>query len=254
MRRQRWRRSLGLTLTVALVGAVAAIGFATSNAARSQAASTHRQDRLLLQRTLAGLVSQHVRFALRDVYTFSSTGSWSLTPDDAADKARLEGFVKQSAVYNHGAALVNLSGQRLTFFAEEPGLPPRSDKGYVPMVRDLLAGKSGLSSVMRIGGVDVVAAAVPVEVGGARVALLLGFSRIAESQFQSALNVSPSAPPGTATWWTRKDGPWPPGGRSWLESGSIRRHCRGATAGGALVSSPLSGTGGSWSRPTAPSA
>ena len=172
-------------VTVVLVIAIATVGLAASNAARSQAASTHRHDRLLLQRTLAGLAAQYVKSALQEEYGFASMGPWSLTPGDAADEARLEGFVKRSPVHNHGAVLLSLSGTPLTSFAREPGLPPPTDPGYIPMRRSLLTGHPGLSSVMHVGDVDLVAAAVPVEVDGTRVALLVTFSRISGTPLQT---------------------------------------------------------------------
>lgn len=181
----RWRHFSGVGATVALVVAIGTIGLMTSNAARSQAASTHREDRLLLQRTLSGLAAGYVRSSLRELHDFASAGPWSLAPDAEADKARLASFVGRSAVHNQGAALLSLTGQPLAFFAREPGLPPATDPGYAPMRRSLLAGQPGLSSVMRVGDTNVVAAAVPVEIGGTRVALLVGYSRIASTPLQA---------------------------------------------------------------------
>ncbi|MEO7837539.1 MAG: diguanylate cyclase, partial [Acidimicrobiales bacterium] len=126
-----------------------------------------------------------MKSSLQEAHGFASTGQWSLEPGDAADRERLEAFVSRSPVHNHGAALVSLSGERLTFFAKEPGIPPSTDQGYVPMRRGLLSGQPGLSSVMRVGDIDLVAAAVPVEIDGVRKALLVTFSRLADTPLQT---------------------------------------------------------------------
>ncbi|HUY63743.1 MAG TPA: sensor domain-containing diguanylate cyclase [Acidimicrobiales bacterium] len=174
-----------LCLSIALVFATGGLGIALSNHANAQAEAVLRADRETLQSTLASLGKQYVLFSLKEGLDYASTGTWALTPNDLADQARLQSFVTHAVLLNYGAALVTLSGQPLTSYAAGPGLPPSTDPGYRPMVSALLAGRPNTSSVMKVGGVDVVAMAVPVTVAGQNKALFIGYVRLDRSALET---------------------------------------------------------------------
>jgi len=174
-----------VVVSVALVLCTGALGIALSDHANAQAEGVLRADRTTLQTTLAGLGKQYVLFSLKEGLDYSSTGTWSLRPGDAADADRLRSFVDHAVLLNYGAALVNLAGQPLNAYAAGPGLPPPTDPGYAPMKRALLAGKPDVSSVMWVGRIPVVAMAVPITVGGRTEALFVGYVRLDRSALET---------------------------------------------------------------------
>ena len=170
------RRFAPLIISVVLVGALGAVGLQASAGANSKAEALHRRDRETLQETLAGLTHQYLLFAFKEEFDFASTGPWSLRPGDAADQARLGGFVSQSPLLNYGAALVALDRTPLNVFAtDSAGVPPASDAGYAPLVQALLGQQPGVSSVMRAGNIPVVGLGVPVTVNGTPRAVLVAY-------------------------------------------------------------------------------
>ena len=170
---------------VAVLVAAGGAGLALTVGADHKAQSIHQNDRLTLQETLGGLGSQFVLLALKDEDDTASTGPWSLSPGDAADAARLIGFTHRSALLTYGAALVDLSGHPITAVSPGGPLPPATDPGYRVLAAGLKAGKPGLSPVMHVGGLPVVALAVPVISGGALKALFLGYFRADTSPLET---------------------------------------------------------------------
>lgn len=166
-----------LVMSLGLVVALGAIGLVASAGANRTAQDIHQADRLTLQRTLGGLANQYFLFVAKDALDYAADQRWSLTVDDPADRARLRTFVEHSPVLSHGAALVSLTGAPLNSFARDPGLPAANDPGYQPLRALLLRRELGLSSVMRVEGVSVVALAVPVMDGDTPGALFVGFFR-----------------------------------------------------------------------------
>jgi hypothetical protein len=141
------RRFAPLLVSVAVIGALGAVGLRASAGANSKAEALHRRDRVTLQATLAGLGRQYSLFAFKEELDFASTGPWSLKPGDPADQARLRGFVASSAVLNYGAALVAIDKTPINLYVTDPaGVPPPSDAGYTPLVQGLLAQQPGLSA------------------------------------------------------------------------------------------------------------
>src|ERR1700751_3249793 len=134
------RRFAPLLVSVAVIGALGAVGLQASAGANSKAEALHRRDRETLQRTLAGLGKQYALFAFKEELDFASTGPWSLQPGDPADQARLKAYVSRSAVLNYGAALVAINKTPLNSYATDPaGLPSPGDAGYTPLVQGLLS-------------------------------------------------------------------------------------------------------------------
>ena len=72
------RRFAPLLVSVALVGALGAVGLRASAGANNKAETMHRRDRETLQTTLAGLGKQYTLFAFKEEMDFASTGPWSL--------------------------------------------------------------------------------------------------------------------------------------------------------------------------------
>src|SRR4029077_5091143 len=71
-------------------------------------------------------------------------------------------------------------------YAVDPaGLPPASDAGYTPLVQGLLSQQPGLSSVMHVGSMPVVALGVPVMIDGVPKAVLIGYFRADHGALQT---------------------------------------------------------------------
>jgi diguanylate cyclase (GGDEF)-like protein/PAS domain S-box-containing protein len=181
------RRFAPLLVSVALVGALGAVGLRASAGANNKAEGMHRRDRETLQTTLAGLGRQFALFAFKEESDLASSGAWSLRPGDPADLARLQGFVNHSVVLNYGAALISVPSKTpINAFAVDPaGLPPASDAGYTPLVQGLLSQQPGLSSVMHVGSMPVVALGVPVMIEGVPKAVLIGYFRADHGALQT---------------------------------------------------------------------
>lgn len=171
------RRMAPLVLTVGLVLAVGAVGLLASVSANRKAQEIHREDREFLQNQLGSLGDQFLQFAAKEVFDHGAAHEWELTPGSSADEATLRGFVEQSALFTHGAALGDLAGRPLTSFANDPGLPPADDPGYGPMVAGLLAQGPGLSSVMLVEDAPLVAMGVPIMDGRIPRAVLVAYFR-----------------------------------------------------------------------------
>jgi signal transduction histidine kinase len=179
------KRSIPLVVSISLVLAVAAVGLGFSESAQHHEQQIRRDDRVSLQATLAGLANQYVRFALKDALDFTSQGTLSLKPGDPADTARIKAYVRQSPLLNYGGALVDLSGTPFNAYVNGPGLPAPTDPGFAPLRQGLLAGNPGISSVMHVGRIPVVALAVPVTRGLVVHALYVGFFRADKNPLQT---------------------------------------------------------------------
>ena len=171
------RKASLLVLSVVLVvvlGVVAAWGHVTTAHRVDQA---QRADRLRLEVTLSGLTSQYLQFVFLDTQRAAGSSAWRLHPDDAADRAALERLVRTSHLTTYGATLTTTTGVPLTSYAPK-GLPAPSDPGFAPLRTALLAGRPGLSDVVRAGDAPLVAFAVPVVRGAVPVALLVAYADV----------------------------------------------------------------------------
>jgi signal transduction histidine kinase len=171
------KRFIPLVVSIAVVVAVAFVGLLQSGRANAKAQQIRRDDRVSEEATLAGLTNQFIQFALKDAYDFASVEPLSLKSGDPKDTAQIRAYVKRSALLSYGGALVGLSGQPINAFVDGPGLPAATDPGYVPLRTALLAGKPGISTVMKTNGVPVVAMAVPVQQAGVTRAIYIGYFR-----------------------------------------------------------------------------
>jgi diguanylate cyclase (GGDEF)-like protein len=181
----RLRRVAPLLVSVALILGGGALAVALTTQATDNAESIHLQDRDQLQGTLGNLGKQYVLFSLKEGLDYVSTVTWSLRPGDPADTTRLRNFVQRAVLLNYGAALVDLTGKPLNVYTTGPGVPPPDDPGYAPMKEALLAGRPDVSSVMTVDHVKIVAMGVPIMVGGAPVAVFVGFVRLDTSALET---------------------------------------------------------------------
>jgi diguanylate cyclase (GGDEF)-like protein len=161
---------------VLIVSVLAGIAGWAQLSATSQARSVHLADRGQLEKLLAGLTNQYIQFTFLAVDTAAQSGDWQLTPRSVADTARLKAFTSASPLTGSGAALVALTGRPISYYPSVAALPPATNPGYGPLRLQMLAGKPGLSSVMKVRGRPVVAFAVPVMRGGVPVAILLAYA------------------------------------------------------------------------------
>jgi diguanylate cyclase (GGDEF)-like protein len=171
------RKAVLLTTSVTAIlvlGVVAAWGHLTT---ASRVEQTQQADRLRLEETLAGLTQQYLQLAFRDVARAAASTTWTLAPDDAGDRAALERVVRGAQRVSYGAALVSLAGVPLTAYAPQ-GLPSPADPGYAPLRAALAGGKPGLSGLMHVQDLALVAFAVPVQRAGTPVGLLVAYADV----------------------------------------------------------------------------
>jgi len=180
----RIRGALPAVVSFVLILAVAMVGLLATRAATSTADRTHRDDRQRLETTLSGLGDQYILFTFKEEFDFASSGPWSLHAGDSGDTGRLRRFVQNSPLTGYGAALVDLAGNPLNAWAPSTGLPSPTDPGFAPLKAALLGGKPGLSSVMSVHALSLVAYGVPVMIDNKPKAILVAFSRLDTSQLQ----------------------------------------------------------------------
>ena len=181
----RMKRVAPLVVSLVLVVGIGVAGIAVAADSQHKSSALLEGDRLAQTKTLAGLGNQYLQFALKDLYDAGTAAGFSLRPGDPADGARLHAIVNTSSFSNDAAVLTDLAGTPVNAYAQPPGVPPQSDRGYRPLIRSLLAGNPGISSVMKYRGVPLVALAVPVERNGTPRALLIGYFRADRNALQS---------------------------------------------------------------------
>jgi len=174
----KWRRFTLLASSVLIVTVLAGITGWAQLSATDQARSVHLSDRNQTEKILAGLTGQYLQFTFLSVDTEAQSNGWQLTANSAADTARLKAFTAASPLTGYGAALVALTGKPISYYPSASALPPATDPGYGPMKLSMLAGKPGLSAVMKVKGHPVVAFAVPVMRAGVPVAVFLAYADI----------------------------------------------------------------------------
>lgn len=182
---ERMRKAAPVALGLSLIIGVAALGFVATRAASNRAQAVHTADRAQEQSTLAGLGTQYVLFGFKEEINFSSSHAWSLRPGDPADTAQLRMYQGQTALLGYAAALVDpKTGAYLNSSIPGPGLPPLDDPGMEPLMAALRLGGAGLSSVVHVGNVPLVAYGVPLNTDGTTVGFF-GFSRLDQSPLES---------------------------------------------------------------------
>ena len=181
------RRHLSLLVSGGLVAVIGALGLVAGQAAGQQARDAHRDDRLVLQETLAGLVEQYVLMTASEVVDgLQAEGSWSNVPDDPATVQRLEQVVADSRSLDAGAVLVSPLGQPIASWSETGVLPPPADPGWAPLRATAMRGDGALplSGVLTVGDESLLGMGLPVELSDGSTGLLIGLWQARSSALQ----------------------------------------------------------------------
>lgn len=172
----RWRqRALVVASILAVLGLGVAAGW-SQLAGAHRAEQVHRADRLSQQRTLASLTGQYLDFTFLATKNAAASHRWSLQPGSRSDRQALQQIVTTSSLTSYGAVVASLVGTPLAAYPSASAIPPITDPGYTTLRADLMAGKPGLSNLMTVRGVPVVAFAVPINRHGSPAALLVVYA------------------------------------------------------------------------------
>jgi len=185
----RLRNWIAVVVSVLLLVAVGIVGVLVNRSALQAADTVHRADSVALGVNNATLAGQLQQLSARELKTFADRHPFQLSAGNAGDRQALEAFVAASSSFAYGAAITGLDGKVLNATRGNP-LPAATDAGYEPMRKLLLAGKLGVSSVLEVkdasgATVAVGAFAVPIQVGGAPAAVLVGYHDLAASALQA---------------------------------------------------------------------
>ncbi len=189
----RLTRHASLAVSIALVGGLGLVGLWAGHHAGSTAESTHRADRLTLQRTLSGLTGQYSQVAGAEILdivgaqTRAGAPPWQGLPGNAGDAERLRQVAVGSRALKAGAVLVLPTGTPVSMFVPAGHtLPALTDPGWTPMRASVASGRRTLpvSGVLHAGEVPVVAVAIPVPLASGATALLVGLSELRGGSLQ----------------------------------------------------------------------
>jgi diguanylate cyclase (GGDEF)-like protein len=182
---RRLRHGLPLVISALLVLTTGAVGIAMNNRATDKAETVVTAARDQFETALASLGKQYVLFSLKEGLDYAATASWDLEPGDPGDVARLRAFVDHAALINYGAALVSLDGRLISAYSAGNVLPAPSDPRLASVAASLRRGQPGISPVLRIGRMSLVALAVPVLAEGRPVAVFVGFVCLDDSALET---------------------------------------------------------------------
>src|SRR3954470_10519790 len=175
----RVRSTASLLVVLALVAGGGVLGVLAARAATARAVEVHRADRDAFRAVVGRLMYGYFGTGLSALDERAENGGFSLREDDAGDTAKLRQTVDGSLFFGAGAVLTDLTGAVRSAYLPSGAVPPVSDAGYGPMVRALMQGKPGLSSVLTMAdGRKLVALAVPVRRAGVPAGLLVGYIRM----------------------------------------------------------------------------
>lgn len=187
------RRHASLLVSVSLVLVLGLAGLWAGREAGAQAERTHRDDRLALQVTLAGLTGQYTQVAgaeLLDIVgaqTRAGAAAWAGTAGNAGDAARLRDVAVGSRALAAGAVLVAPTGLPVsTYVPAGQVLPAATDPGWAPLRASVTSGRRTLpvSGVLMAGDKALVAVAVPVPLASGGSGLLVGLSDLRTGALQ----------------------------------------------------------------------
>jgi diguanylate cyclase (GGDEF)-like protein/PAS domain S-box-containing protein len=179
----RLRNWIAVVVSVILLAAAGTIGFLVNRSALRAADAVHRADSTALGANNASLTGQMQLLSAKDLDTFATTQTFSLSAGSSGDRASLQAFAAKSGTFSYGVLLTDLTGQVLNA-SRLTGLPSVTDPGWAPLRTSLAAGQPGFSSIMTVNGVHLAAVAVPVLVSGAPVAILIGLDNVAATDLQ----------------------------------------------------------------------
>ena len=172
------RRHLSLLVSGGLVSLLGVVGLFAGQAAGQQARDVHREDRLALQKTLAGLVEQYVMLSAADMSdTLATRGAWSAAAGDPATVGRLKAVVGRVRALDAGAILVGPTGARLGAWSPDGALPSPDDAGWSPLRTTVLTGGGTVlpvSGVLTTESGPRIAVGLPVPLSDGSRGLVLG--------------------------------------------------------------------------------
>lgn len=182
------RRHLSLLVSGGLVSLIGVLGLLAGHGAGQHAREVHREDRLALQRTLAGLVEQYVLLSAADVSdTLATGGAWSSRAADPATVVRLEELVVRVRSLDAGAILVGPTGTRLAAWSPDGALPAADDPGWAPLRTTVLSGGGTVlpvSGMLSTSSGPRLAMGLPVPLSDGSRGLLLGLWDARKSPLQ----------------------------------------------------------------------
>ncbi|MGK5678408.1 diguanylate cyclase domain-containing protein [Actinoplanes sp. URMC 104] len=180
----RLRNWIAVVIGIALLAAAGTIGFLVNRSALQAADGVHRADSRALAVNNSTLVGQMELLSATELGEFLGDASLHLGRGNAADRAALRSLVGESSTFRYGAMLIGFDGTVLNA-SRDTGLPAADNTGWQPMLATLQAGqKAGFSSIMVVDGAYLQAVGVPVVVGGAPAAILVGLNDVAQTSLQ----------------------------------------------------------------------
>lgn len=179
----RLRNWIAVVVSVVLLLSAGAVALVMNRSALRAADSVHRADSAALGTNNATLAGSMQLLSAAELDEFTTDHPLTLARGDAADRAKLVAFAAKSTYFQYGVVVTDLSGDVLNA-TRSTGLPISTDAGLMPLRKLLLAGQPGFSSIMIVDGVALAAVGVPVMVGGAAAAVLIGFDQVSISQLQ----------------------------------------------------------------------
>lgn len=181
--REHWERWAPLVISVAVLlglGFFALSLVRSSNVAAEEAVG---EGAISKQRTVAALTDQYLQLAAKEAFDLDVAAPLELTEDSTADAAALQSLLsRQGGFFDHAARLTDLGGDTLTGVGGE--VPPPHTEAYRPLKASLIRNEPGVSSLMWVDDVPLVAVGVPVLRDEIPEALLLAYFRADTSMLQ----------------------------------------------------------------------
>ncbi|MCY1140109.1 sensor domain-containing diguanylate cyclase [Actinoplanes sp. Pm04-4] len=180
----RLRNWIAVVVGVVLLAAAGTIGFLVNRSALRAADEVHMADSRALAVNNGTLVGRLQLLSAGELGDFLTGNTLHLGRDNATDRATLRAFAAKSSTFGYGALLVTLDGQVLTS-SRATGVPAADNAGWKPLFTMLTSGeRAGFSSIMVVDGTYLEAVGVPVVVGGAPAAVLVGLNNVATTDLQ----------------------------------------------------------------------
>jgi diguanylate cyclase (GGDEF)-like protein len=194
----RLRSTASLVVVLALVAGGGVLGVLTTRAATARAVEVRQTDRQALRSVVSQLMYGYFGTALTTLVERAETAGFTLRAGDAHDRAELRKASDGSPFFGAGLVVTDLTGNVVNAYLPQGVVPPVTDDGYRPMIRSLMQGQPGLSSVLTTADLHrVMALAVPVRRDGTPVGLLVGYIRMDRTgpskQFLAGVPLGPRA-------------------------------------------------------------
>lgn len=181
--REHWDRWAPLVISVAVLLGLGALAFSLVRSSNVAAQEAVGEGAISKQRTVAALTDQYLQLAAKEAFDLDVAAPLELTADSAADAEALQSLLsRQGGFFDHAARLTDLGGDPLTRVGGE--VPPSHEAAYQPLKASLIRNEPGVSSLMWVDDVPVVAVGVPVLRDGIPAAMLVAFFRAGTSMLQ----------------------------------------------------------------------